>query len=168
MHRFLCIRQGNPLSPFLFILAIEALNVVLEDAENRHFCRGIEVGKDKIYVSYLQFADDAIILGELSTTNVKNPYDKVISPLNQGGLRLVVYQLVIKVGNGESTRFWIDKWVGNSPLCSSFPRLLCLDSNPLCRVCERSRSIATSGPLIVPNTGQNYNQLGISVGPAMA
>ncbi|GKC39819.1 putative RNA-directed DNA polymerase, eukaryota, reverse transcriptase zinc-binding domain protein [Tanacetum coccineum] len=68
------IRQGDPLSPFLFILAIEALNVVLEDAENRHFFRGIKVGKDKIHVSYLQFTDDAIILGELSTTNVKNPY----------------------------------------------------------------------------------------------
>ncbi|GKE07560.1 RNA-directed DNA polymerase, eukaryota, reverse transcriptase zinc-binding domain protein [Tanacetum coccineum] len=78
--------------------------------------------------------------------------------------------LKIKVGNGESTRFWIDKWVGNSPLCSSFPRLFRLDSNPLCRVCERSPSIVSS-LLTVPDilsTDQIYNPLGISIGPAMA
>ncbi|CAJ2675195.1 unnamed protein product [Trifolium pratense] len=28
-----------------------------------------------------------------------------------------------KVGNGETTSFWLDKWVGNSTLASLFPRL---------------------------------------------
>jgi hypothetical protein len=31
--------------------------------------------------------------------------------------------LVKKVGNGGGTRFWLDKWIGERPLCQEFPRL---------------------------------------------
>ncbi|GJS41994.1 RNA-directed DNA polymerase, eukaryota [Tanacetum coccineum] len=58
------LRQGDPLSPFLFILAVEALNVALIEDTNNNLFDGIKVGKDKIQVSHLQFADDALILGD--------------------------------------------------------------------------------------------------------
>nr|GEX40303.1 hypothetical protein [Tanacetum cinerariifolium] len=64
------LRQGDHLSPFLFILAVEALNVIL--VENKNKFHGIEVGKDKTYISHLQFADDTFIMGEWSLTNAKN------------------------------------------------------------------------------------------------
>ncbi|GJU62549.1 reverse transcriptase domain-containing protein [Tanacetum coccineum] len=66
------LRQGDPLYPFLFILAVEALNVILIEAKNKNKFHGIEVGKDKTYISHLQFADDALIMGEWSLTNAKN------------------------------------------------------------------------------------------------
>ncbi|GJT94691.1 putative RNA-directed DNA polymerase, eukaryota, reverse transcriptase zinc-binding domain protein [Tanacetum coccineum] len=66
------LRQGDPLSPLLFILAVEALNVALLEARNNHSFRGIEVEKDKVCVSHLQFADDALIMGEWSKINVLN------------------------------------------------------------------------------------------------
>ncbi|GKE07601.1 putative RNA-directed DNA polymerase, eukaryota, reverse transcriptase zinc-binding domain protein, partial [Tanacetum coccineum] len=66
------LRQGDPLFPLLFIIAVEALNVVLLEAKNKDIFRGIEVGKDKVYLSHLQFADDALIMGEWSLTNAKN------------------------------------------------------------------------------------------------
>ncbi|GJX75160.1 putative RNA-directed DNA polymerase, partial [Tanacetum coccineum] len=329
------LRQGDPLSPFLFILAIEALNVVLEEAKVRHFFRGMEVGNDRIYISHLQFADDAIIMGDWSQINVKNlsriltcfhlasglkinfnksklfgigvtdnklsclassiccqpshfpctylglpiganmsrsanwsplidrfhkrlsmwksktlsfggrltliksvlgslgvyffstfkaPKDKVIAPLYQGGLnigslkisnqgmltkwwwrfntestslwcnviRLIhgpqgglhnasairsktgpwfqiaklngeLYELGIdihslfklKIGNGQSTRFWTDKWVGNAPLCNSFPRLFRIDLNPNCYVCDRTPAIVP-GPLNATDHATNH------------
>ena len=31
-----------------------------------------------------------------------------------------------KVWNGGKTSFWLDKWVGNAPLCEVFPRLFSL------------------------------------------
>nr|GEY38139.1 reverse transcriptase domain, reverse transcriptase zinc-binding domain protein [Tanacetum cinerariifolium] len=66
------LRQGDHLSSFFFILAVEALNVILVEAKNKNKFHGIEVGKDKTYISHLQFADDALIMGEWSLTNAKN------------------------------------------------------------------------------------------------
>nr|GEX18498.1 classical arabinogalactan protein 9-like [Tanacetum cinerariifolium] len=62
------LRQGDPLFPFLFILAIEALNVVLEEA--KAFFSGHGSG-DRIHISHLQFADDAIIMGDWLQINVR-------------------------------------------------------------------------------------------------
>ncbi|GJU00233.1 putative RNA-directed DNA polymerase [Tanacetum coccineum] len=58
------LRQGGPLSPLLFILTIEALNVVLTEAKSKNLFKGVKVGKDKVEVSHFQFADDALIIGE--------------------------------------------------------------------------------------------------------
>ncbi|GJW53439.1 RNA-directed DNA polymerase, eukaryota [Tanacetum coccineum] len=58
------LRQGDPLLPFLFILSIESLNIALLEATNNNIFHGIQVGKDKIHVSHLQFADDALIIGD--------------------------------------------------------------------------------------------------------
>ncbi|GJX56691.1 putative RNA-directed DNA polymerase, eukaryota, reverse transcriptase zinc-binding domain protein, partial [Tanacetum coccineum] len=66
------LRQGDPLSPFLFIIAVEALNIVILKAINRNIFYGFKVGKDKVYISHLQFADDALFLGGWSLSNAKN------------------------------------------------------------------------------------------------
>nr|GEY87217.1 putative RNA-directed DNA polymerase, eukaryota, reverse transcriptase zinc-binding domain protein [Tanacetum cinerariifolium] len=65
---------GDPLSPFLFILAIEAHNVAILEAIDNNLFHGLKVGKDKIHVSHLQFTNDALILGEWSILNAKNLY----------------------------------------------------------------------------------------------
>ncbi|GJX68153.1 RNA-directed DNA polymerase, eukaryota [Tanacetum coccineum] len=66
------LRQGDPLSPFLFILAVEALNVALLEATSNNIFKGIKVGKDMVHISHLQFADDALIMGEWSRSNAMN------------------------------------------------------------------------------------------------
>nr|GEU83518.1 cytochrome P450 [Tanacetum cinerariifolium] len=66
------LRQGDPLSPILFILAMEALNVAFLEATNNNIFHGVQVGKDKTLISHLQYADDALILGEWSLINAKN------------------------------------------------------------------------------------------------
>ncbi|GJZ18181.1 gag-pol polyprotein [Tanacetum coccineum] len=66
------LRQVDSLSPFLFILAVEALSVALLEASNINIFKGIKVGKDSVHVSHLHFADDALILGEWLRSDAMN------------------------------------------------------------------------------------------------
>ncbi|GKB66441.1 putative RNA-directed DNA polymerase [Tanacetum coccineum] len=66
------VRQGDPLSPFLFILAAEGLNALTKEAVSKSIFKGIRVGEDEVLVSHLQYADDTIIFGECSRENARN------------------------------------------------------------------------------------------------
>ncbi|KAK1423484.1 hypothetical protein QVD17_18787 [Tagetes erecta] len=66
------VRQGDPLSPFLFILAMEALNVVMTKANSLGTFRGISIHHNGPTLSHLFFADDAIFMGEWSERNALN------------------------------------------------------------------------------------------------
>ncbi|GKD29318.1 putative RNA-directed DNA polymerase [Tanacetum coccineum] len=66
------LRQGDPLSPFLFIISMEALHIaVMESRENGVF-KGVEVRKNKVVISHFQYADDALLVGEWSELNITN------------------------------------------------------------------------------------------------
>ena len=54
------LRQGNPLSPFLFTLVVDVLSRMLLRAEERNGLEGFRVGRIRTRVSHLQFADDTI------------------------------------------------------------------------------------------------------------
>ncbi|GKE00040.1 reverse transcriptase domain, reverse transcriptase zinc-binding domain protein, partial [Tanacetum coccineum] len=66
------IRQGDPLSPFLFILAAEGLNAIVTEAVEKGIFRGVVVGENKVTVSHLQYADDTIFFGEWNKENAKS------------------------------------------------------------------------------------------------
>jgi hypothetical protein len=56
------LRQGDPLSPFLFLLAAEGLNVMMTSAVRNNFFTGITVGNSiSVVASHLQFADDTLL-----------------------------------------------------------------------------------------------------------
>jgi hypothetical protein len=66
------LRQGDPLSPFLFLLAAEGLNVLMEAVVGQNLFTGYRVGQqDLVEVSHLQFADDTLLLGAKSWANVR-------------------------------------------------------------------------------------------------
>ena len=54
------LRQGDPLSSFLFILVAKVLNKMVVEAEQSGIVEGLLVGKDKVALSHLQFMDDII------------------------------------------------------------------------------------------------------------
>ena len=58
------LRQGDPLSPYLFLLAMEALSQLLSRARNGGFISSFKVGgrgSEGLFVSHLLFADDTLI-----------------------------------------------------------------------------------------------------------
>nr|ABN05720.1 RNA-directed DNA polymerase (Reverse transcriptase) [Medicago truncatula] len=64
--------QGDPLSPFLFLLAAEGLHVMMKAMVDASLFRGYRVGSgNEVVVSHLQFADDTLLLGEKSWANVR-------------------------------------------------------------------------------------------------
>jgi len=65
------LRQGDPLSPFLFLLAAEGFNVLMKSISTSQFCHGYKVGLDATtIVSHLQFVDDTLIIADKSWANV--------------------------------------------------------------------------------------------------
>lgn len=64
------LRQGDSLSPFLFNLVAEGLNMLMERARSLGLVRGVVVGKVEVVVTHLQFADDIIIFCEVNMEEV--------------------------------------------------------------------------------------------------
>ena len=59
-------RQGDPISPYLFLLCAEGLSAMLRKVENGGIPRGIVVCRQAPLVSHLLFADDCIVFGKAS------------------------------------------------------------------------------------------------------
>ncbi|GKU98551.1 hypothetical protein SLEP1_g11543 [Rubroshorea leprosula] len=65
------IRQGDPLSPFLFLIVTEGLNGLMLSAMDKNLYKGVRIGNVDVMVSHLQFADDTIFFGEASKENIQ-------------------------------------------------------------------------------------------------
>lgn len=55
------IRQGDPISPYLFLLCAEGLSSLLKSVGPVHLSRGVPVSIHAPWISHLLFADDCII-----------------------------------------------------------------------------------------------------------
>lgn len=66
------LRQGDPLSPYLFLLVAEGLSSLLKGAKSRGELQGVRVCRNAPVVSHLLFADDSLILMEASRENAVN------------------------------------------------------------------------------------------------
>nr|GEW12565.1 RNA-directed DNA polymerase, eukaryota, reverse transcriptase zinc-binding domain protein [Tanacetum cinerariifolium] len=59
---FRCLRQGYPMSPFLFILAMEGLHALTSKAKAMGLFKGASIGRDNMSISHLMYANDVIFL----------------------------------------------------------------------------------------------------------
>jgi hypothetical protein len=80
------LRQGDPLSPYLFLLVAEGLSSLLRGVESRGELQGVRVCGDAPTVSHLLFADDSLILMQADKENaevLKNLLDRYCSNSGQ-------------------------------------------------------------------------------------
>ncbi|CAJ2635027.1 unnamed protein product [Trifolium pratense] len=117
------LRQGDPLSPFLFLLAVEGLNVLMEAMVARNLFMGYSIGgQESVRVSHLQFADDTLLLGVRSWANVRALRAVLVLFETMSGLK-VNFNKSLLVGVNIS-----DSWLGEaaSVLCCKVGKILFL------------------------------------------
>lgn len=66
------LRQGDPLSPFLFILVMEAFSGMVSKACDVGIIKGIQLPDGGPRISHLLYADDSIIIGEWAEDCIRN------------------------------------------------------------------------------------------------
>ncbi|KAM0041794.1 putative RNA-directed DNA polymerase [Helianthus debilis subsp. tardiflorus] len=66
------VKQGDPLSPYLFLIAIEGLNAMIKKAIKINVFKGISLPNQGPIVSHVLYADDAIFIGDWEVGNVLN------------------------------------------------------------------------------------------------
>ncbi|GAU51064.1 hypothetical protein TSUD_300060 [Trifolium subterraneum] len=65
------LRQGDPLSPFLFLMVAEGFNILMSKVVADGEFVGYGVGRNEdLAISHLQFADDTLIIGKRSWSNI--------------------------------------------------------------------------------------------------
>ncbi|XP_026383665.1 uncharacterized protein LOC113279176 [Papaver somniferum] len=79
------IRQGDPLSPYLFILAMEFLSRQLTTSQQDNKIKGIKVVALSPAIDHLLFADDCLIFTQANVTSVNNLLELLHTFSSQSG-----------------------------------------------------------------------------------
>ncbi|XP_022032114.1 uncharacterized protein LOC110933188 [Helianthus annuus] len=98
------IRQEDPLTPFLFIIVMEALSCMTEKAKGVGTVVGIQTPLHGPMVSHLFYADDAILIGEQFKDNISNVIRILWVFHICSGLKITIFKsnlYAIRVGNSE-------------------------------------------------------------------
>src|SRR3954469_23205495 len=65
------LRQGDPLSPYLFLFCVEGFSALLKKAQQDHIIRGVNFGRTGPMVTHLLFVDDSIVFLEGSVESLQ-------------------------------------------------------------------------------------------------
>ncbi|KAK2637372.1 hypothetical protein Ddye_032164 [Dipteronia dyeriana] len=105
------LRQRDPLSPFLFNVAVEGLSALFKKAEEANLMKGVIFGKDEVHVSYLQFADDTILFLQPNIDHLVS-FRRVLRCFKlASGLRINFQKsFVVEVGKNREGK---ENWAGS-------------------------------------------------------
>lgn len=82
------IPQGDPISPYLFVLCMDKLSHLIKAEVEKKRWRGIKLGKQGIMVSHLMLADDLLIFGEATEVQLQCVLDTLNKFCNMSGLEI--------------------------------------------------------------------------------
>nr|GEX90358.1 hypothetical protein [Tanacetum cinerariifolium] len=116
---------------------------VLKSMESirRNFFNGIRDGEKKI--AWVSWSKVIHALHGSNTSTLSASYSSLWSFIIKECKALksqsldVISHCKIRVGNGMSTSFWHDQWLGDSCLRLSYPRLFALENNKVCTVAAK-------------------------------
>jgi hypothetical protein len=82
------MRQGDPISPYLFLLCAEGFSFLLKYSGPQFLSRGIRVGIHAPWISHLMFVDDYILFTQASTREADRLME-IIDKYQRGSGQLV-------------------------------------------------------------------------------
>nr|XP_021851943.1 uncharacterized protein LOC110791500 [Spinacia oleracea] len=85
------LRQGDPLSPYLFVLCMEILSALLRRAEGSHRIEGIAISRGAPPISHLFFADDSLLFFKVSP-EICDQVLEVLSEFSNISSQIINYQ----------------------------------------------------------------------------
>ncbi|XP_072076475.1 uncharacterized protein [Arachis hypogaea] len=65
------IRQGDPISPYLFVIAMNKLSMLIEDGVEEGNWKPMKAGREGPIISHLLFADDLLLFAEVSENQIR-------------------------------------------------------------------------------------------------
>ena len=66
------LRQGDSLSPFLFVIIVESLSRMIKAVANENLIKGFKISPTTPIVTQLQFADDTLLFCDAEMEEVQN------------------------------------------------------------------------------------------------
>jgi hypothetical protein len=82
------LRQGDPISPYLFLLCAEGLSCMLKEVGPVYCARGIRVGIHAPWINHLLFADDCMIFTQATRRGAERVAD-ILDKYHRGSGQLV-------------------------------------------------------------------------------
>lgn len=73
------LRQGDPLSPYLFLLCVEGLSNAIDDASSDGKVHGCQISPTAPIISHLLFADDSFLIFRGTTEEASNIKELLIN-----------------------------------------------------------------------------------------
>ncbi|GJT04635.1 putative RNA-directed DNA polymerase, eukaryota, reverse transcriptase zinc-binding domain protein [Tanacetum coccineum] len=151
-------RQGDPLSLFLFILAMEGLHGAMSNAVNSGLIRGLKINIHKSNIYDIGVSNDEVSSMASRTRSVAGSFPFIYLGLPIGSnmnltsswnilvdrfqKRLSSWKAILlsiggRVGCDTHIRFWKDIWIGDSSLHIRYNRLYRLEQDKDCFIIDR-------------------------------
>ncbi|GJS24646.1 RNA-directed DNA polymerase, eukaryota, reverse transcriptase zinc-binding domain protein [Tanacetum coccineum] len=100
------LKQGDPLSPFLFILVMESLHLSFQKVVNAGMFKGV-ILDNSLQLSHLFYADDVVFLGQWCESNLKIIVQVLECFFRASGLRINMHKskiMGVAVENSKVSR----------------------------------------------------------------
>lgn len=91
------IRQGDPLSPYLFILAMEYLSIMITEAVNTKTWKPFKLNNQDLNISHLLFADDVLFFAKADSCTINTISHIIDTFCNTSGMEI----------NLEKSKLWL-------------------------------------------------------------
>src|ERR1044072_7513866 len=82
------LRQGDPLSPYLFVLCMERLAIQIQNLVANGAWQPVRITKDGIGISHLFFADDALLFCQANKNQMQLISNTLSDFCNASGVKV--------------------------------------------------------------------------------